>query len=151
MRVTYADIDIIFHAEKNTNLNSYLLLPAQCISESFIKIKINLNFYFDTFFWYLKRFYEGLKGLHKTFCSTSKKCKNFFSFSRSQYFLFVQDRDESVEHYVTMADKKFSDFSFAWNVTRWHALLCCHQLHILVLYLIVFLLHFHYFYFYHFC
>ena len=25
--------------------------------------KINLNFYFHTSLWYLKRFYEGLKGL----------------------------------------------------------------------------------------
>ena len=29
--------------------------------------KIKLNFYFHTSFWCLKRFYEGLKGLHKTF------------------------------------------------------------------------------------
>ena len=29
--------------------------------------KINLNFYFQTSLWCLKRFYEGLKGLHKTF------------------------------------------------------------------------------------
>ena len=29
--------------------------------------KINLNFYFHTSLWCLKRFYEGLKGLHKTF------------------------------------------------------------------------------------
>ena len=28
--------------------------------------KIDLNFYFHTSLWYLKRFYEGLKG-HKTF------------------------------------------------------------------------------------
>ena len=38
--------------------------------------KIKLNFYFHTFLWYLKRFYEGLKGLHKTFSGTSKKCEN---------------------------------------------------------------------------
>ena len=31
------------------------------------KEKINLNFYFHTYLWCLKRFYEGLKGLHKTF------------------------------------------------------------------------------------
>ena len=34
------------------------------------KEKINLNFYFQTSLWCLKRFYEGLKGLkglHKTF------------------------------------------------------------------------------------
>ena len=29
--------------------------------------KINLNFYFHTSLWCLKRFCEGLKGLHKTF------------------------------------------------------------------------------------
>ena len=39
----------------------------------------NLNFYFHTSLWYLKRFYEGLKGLHKPFWGTTKKCekKNF--------------------------------------------------------------------------
>ena len=31
------------------------------------KINLNLNFYFHTSLWCLKRFYEGLKGLHKTF------------------------------------------------------------------------------------
>ena len=29
--------------------------------------KINLNFYFYTSLWCLKMFYEGLKGLHKSF------------------------------------------------------------------------------------
>ena len=29
--------------------------------------KINLNFYFHTSLWGLKRFYEGLKSPHKTF------------------------------------------------------------------------------------
>ena len=29
--------------------------------------KINLIFYFYTSLWYLKSFYEGVKGLHKTF------------------------------------------------------------------------------------
>ena len=37
-----------------------LTLNVSCISESFIEIKIKLNFYFYTFLWYLKRFYEGL-------------------------------------------------------------------------------------------
>ena len=53
------------------NLNSYifkvLTLLAPCISESCSKIKINPNFCFRTSFWCLKLFYEGLKGLHKTF------------------------------------------------------------------------------------
>ena len=37
------------------------------ISESCIKIKINVDFYFHTSLWCLERFYEGLQGLHKTF------------------------------------------------------------------------------------
>ena len=37
-----------------------LTLPVPCISKSCIEIKIKLNFYFHTSFWYLKRFYEGL-------------------------------------------------------------------------------------------
>ena len=31
------------------------------------RVKSNLNFYFHTSLWSLKRFYEGFKGLHKTF------------------------------------------------------------------------------------
>ena len=37
-----------------------LTLPVLCISESFIEIKIKLNFYFHTSLRCLKRFYEGL-------------------------------------------------------------------------------------------
>ena len=44
-----------------------LTLKDPFISESCIEIKIKLNFYFHTSLWCLKRFYEGLKGLHKTF------------------------------------------------------------------------------------
>ena len=44
-----------------------LILPVLCISESYIEIKINLNFYFQTSLWRLKSFSEGPKGLHKTF------------------------------------------------------------------------------------
>ena len=51
-------------------------LPTLCISESCIKIRINLNFYFQTSLWCLKWFYEGIKGLHKTFGGTKKKCEN---------------------------------------------------------------------------
>ena len=42
-----------------------LTLPVPCISESCIEIKINLNFYFHTSLWCLKRFYEGLLRHHK--------------------------------------------------------------------------------------
>ena len=38
--------------------------------------KINLHFYFHTYLWCLKRFYESLKGLHKTFWGTMKKLEN---------------------------------------------------------------------------
>ena len=38
--------------------------------------KINLNLYFHTSLWCGKRFYEGLKGPHKTFWGTTKKCES---------------------------------------------------------------------------
>ena len=46
--------------------------------------KTKSNFYFHTSLWCLKRFYEGLKGLHKTFCGTTKKCEN----KNLTYFFF---------------------------------------------------------------
>ena len=46
--------------------------------------KTKLNFYFHTSLWCLKRFYEGLKGIHKTFCGTTKKCQN----KNLNYFFF---------------------------------------------------------------
>ena len=38
--------------------------------------KIKLNFYFHTSWWCFKKFYEGLKGLHKTFYSSTNKWEN---------------------------------------------------------------------------
>ena len=38
--------------------------------------KKKLHFYFHTSLWCLRRFYEGLKDLHKTFWGTTKKCEN---------------------------------------------------------------------------
>ena len=38
-------------------VRNHLTLPAPCM-------------------WCLKRFYEGLKGFHKTFSGTTKKCEN---------------------------------------------------------------------------
>ena len=49
---------------------SHLNLKDPFISESYIEIKIELNFYFCTSLWCLKSFYEGLKG------GTTKKCEN---------------------------------------------------------------------------
>ena len=54
----------------------FLALHTPCIFENCIKTKINLNFYLHTHLWCLKRFYDGFKGLHKTFWGTTKKCEN---------------------------------------------------------------------------
>ena len=56
--------------------HSCLTLKDPFISESCTEIKIMLNLYFHTSLWCLKRFYEGLKGLHKTFWGTTKKSEN---------------------------------------------------------------------------
>ena len=37
-----------------------LMIQAPCLSESYIKVKMNANFYFQTSLWCLKRFDEGL-------------------------------------------------------------------------------------------
>ena len=49
----YVNLKLCRHERK-------LTLPAPFISESGIKIKVNLNFYFHTSLWCLKSFYEGL-------------------------------------------------------------------------------------------
>ena len=69
------------------HLNSliYLTFPVLCISESCIEIKINLNFYFHTSLWCRNSFYEGPKGLHKTFWGTTRKCEN----KNLSYFFFL--------------------------------------------------------------
>ena len=48
--------------------------------------KIKLNFYFHTSLWCLKRFYKGLKGLHKTFWGTTKKSENK---NLTQFFISI--------------------------------------------------------------
>ena len=60
--------------------------PVLCIYEIYVKIKINLNSYFHTSLWYLKRPCEGPKGLHKTLWDSTQKCEvkmyvEFFSSS----------------------------------------------------------------------
>ena len=64
-------------------LSTFSTINVPCISESCIDVKMKLNFYFHTSLWCLKRFCGGLKGLHKTFWGTTKKCenKNLFIFS----------------------------------------------------------------------
>ena len=49
------------------------ITPSTRISDSSIEVKINWNIYFHTSLWCLKRFYEGLKGFHKSFRGTLKK------------------------------------------------------------------------------
>ena len=44
----------------NKSFQNNLTLPTLRIFESCIEIKINLNFFFHTSLWCLKRFYEGL-------------------------------------------------------------------------------------------
>ena len=78
-----------YGTEKTPYLNTFhvvcacfeLTLNVPCISESCVKVKPKLNFYFHISLWYLKIYYEGL---HKTFRDTTKKCEikiylNFFS------------------------------------------------------------------------
>ena len=53
--------------------------------------KIKLKFYFRFSLWCLKRFYEGRKGLCKTFGGTKKKCENkkFYLIFISTHFLEI--------------------------------------------------------------
>ena len=73
---------------KRSKLISILATPY--ISESCIKIKINLNFHFHTSLKCFRKFYNGFKGLHKTFWDTKNKFENK---NLNSLFLFVWDRD----------------------------------------------------------
>ena len=70
------EMTITFSDQILRNINYPLTLPAPDISESWIEIKVNLNLYFHTSLWCLKRFYKGLWGLPKAFWGTTKKCEN---------------------------------------------------------------------------
>ena len=61
---------------KSSYFKNSLLPSVHCNLESCIIIKIKLNFYFHFSLWSLKRFYWDVKGRHKTFCGTTKKCEN---------------------------------------------------------------------------
>ena len=58
------------HYRKNDIVEQFLN-PSRPVhlKEGCIEIKNKLNFYFHTSLWYLKRFYEGLKGI-------TKRCQN---------------------------------------------------------------------------
>ena len=75
-----------------------LIFPFPCISESWIKMKINLNFYFRTSLWCLKKFYEYLKVHHKIFWDTSTKCVN------KNFTLNFSLRPESIQEGLNIAE-----------------------------------------------
>ena len=50
-------------------------IPPYAFQKVILKLNFNLNSSFCTSSCCLKRFYEGLKGLYKTFWGTTKKCK----------------------------------------------------------------------------
>ena len=59
---------------------------SSCISKSYIKIKINWNFYFNISLWYLKSFMKGFKAFKKPFAGPQRIVKiiiwvNFLSSS----------------------------------------------------------------------
>ena len=65
MSATQKDREHKFNKTQLTKTQSTLSAP--CISESSVKIKFNVSFYFYTSLWCLKRFYEGLLHLYKIF------------------------------------------------------------------------------------
>ena len=93
-----SEFDSCFRGNKifNFEIRSYFVkkiittLSVLCISESCIEITIKLNFYFHTSLWCLKRFYEDLTRLHKTFWGTIKHCENK---NLTYFFLFIRDWD----------------------------------------------------------
>ena len=82
--------------------------------------KINLNFYFHTL-WPLNRFFEDLKGFHKTFWGTTKKCenKNFSYFNTT----FRNARGGKGQEYknINHTSSKLSNF-FPNNIFQKHLL-----------------------------
>ena len=64
------------YGTKNLKRFRYRDVPVPCISESFIKIKINLIFFFTLLCGASKGFRKALKGLHKTFKGITKKLEN---------------------------------------------------------------------------
>ena len=69
-----------FYTERGNPVSTWICDTWKIINpsrpEPGLRKKINLSFYFHTSLWCLKRFYEGLKGLHKTFWDTTKKYEN---------------------------------------------------------------------------
>ena len=66
--------------KKIDDAGSFSTFSGQCIlytnpsrSNPGRREKIRLSFYFHTSLWPLKRFYEDLKGLHKTYCEALQR------------------------------------------------------------------------------
>ena len=55
--------------------NSIFVLLLSQVFQKKIKLKVNLNFYFQTFLWHLKIFYESFYCPHKTFWGHAKRVK----------------------------------------------------------------------------
>ena len=66
-------------------LVNHLNPPTPCNSEHYIKVKINLNFYFHTSFWCFRRFYEGIKVNHQR--DPQKECATLFICKKETIFL----------------------------------------------------------------
>ena len=101
----------------------YLSLPVPCISESCIKIKTNLNFYFHTSLWCLKKFYEGFKSL-KPFEAPQKsvkiKIKLIFSLRPGSRPEGLFSWKRVMSHYLT---QDFQGYATSDYITTFH-LLC---------------------------
>ena len=70
--------------------------------------KNKLNFYFYTSLWCLKRFNEGVKGLHKTFWGTRKKYEN----KNLTQFLFQYNFQKSTGREGLMDSRKYTENCF---------------------------------------
>ena len=86
----------VLDSKKQTSQKSWAFNPFRPAPGQ--REKVNLNFYFYTSSWCLKRFYEGLKGLHKTFSGTTKKCEN------ENWTLQLSEMDESLRVNILLED-----------------------------------------------
>ena len=68
MRILEVDMKVGLETKDAVIFSSYFLIYVNPLRPNpGQREKIELIFYFHTSLWCLKRFYEGLKGLHKTF------------------------------------------------------------------------------------
>ena len=95
--------------------------------------KIKFNFCFYTSLWCLKRFYEGLKGLHETFWGTTKKCENknlswfLFQYKLSEMHGTLGVKSEKLHSAITSAKILF--FQLNWSIFK-ELMLHHHKMHL---------------------